>query len=613
MLFKSVKVLVFICISSFLIHAQNKYQFAIDLINVQNDQIKVTLKTPKIETRKALYMLPSVVPGTYSKYDFGRYVENFKAFDKNGKELPVKRDGDNLFYIKKAKNLDKIEYYVNDTWDAPNNKPFVFQPGGSNIESGKNYALNSHCLFGYFDGLKTRPFEITINKPAEMYGSSPLKKKQVNTTQDILYADSYMRLADSPFMYCKPDTANFKVGNMAVQISAYSPNGLVDAAWLANLIKPMGEALGKFFGGKLPVDNYNFIFYFAGSNQMVNQDPGTMSGFGALEHSYSSFYYLPEMQGDHLTGMVNEVCAHEFMHILTPLNLHSYEIGDFDFRNPKMSKHLWMYEGTTEYFAQLVLVRGGITTPEDFMKNMREKMLLAEKFDPISFTKMSAAILDKNLQDDYLNVYQKGALIGFGLDVLIMQKSKGKKGWREVMLQLAKKYGPKKPFEDDKLIDEIVKMTYPEVRTYFEKYVIGNQPIDFSGILPAIGWEYLAEAEVEKAGYGDFSIGFGEGKLMFVNVGENPLGIQEKDALKKINGQELSFENAMVLLQSLFISAEMKQLSITVERNGQDVELSGNPTVTRVKEKNIVRPMANPTAEQKKLADSFFQGINIEK
>jgi predicted metalloprotease with PDZ domain len=48
-----------------------------------------------------------------------------------------------------------------------------------------------------------------------------------------------------------------------------------------------------------------------------------------------------------------DVVSHEFFHIVTPLSIHSKEIQDFDYNDPKMSEHLWMYEGVTEYFANL--------------------------------------------------------------------------------------------------------------------------------------------------------------------------------------------------------------------------------------------------------------------
>jgi predicted metalloprotease with PDZ domain len=114
----------------------------------------------------------------------------------------------------------------------------------------------------------------------------------------------------------------------------------------------MSAALEKFFNG-LPVLSYQFLYYFE-DPEKGPKGKGD-GGYGALEHSYSSLYFLPETALEpNLHSMVNEVSSHEFLHILTPLNLHSEEIENFDFVNPKMSQHLWLYEGVTEYFAHLV-------------------------------------------------------------------------------------------------------------------------------------------------------------------------------------------------------------------------------------------------------------------
>jgi predicted metalloprotease with PDZ domain len=60
-----------------------------------------------------------------------------------------------------------------------------------------------------------------------------------------------------------------------------------------------------------------------------------------------------------------DVVSHEFFHIVTPLSIHSKEIQDF-YNDPKMSEHLWMYEGVTEYFANLFQINQGLITEEDF-------------------------------------------------------------------------------------------------------------------------------------------------------------------------------------------------------------------------------------------------------
>jgi predicted metalloprotease with PDZ domain len=69
----------------------------------------------------------------------------------------------------------------------------------------------------------------------------------------------------------------------------------------------------------------------------------------ALEHSYSSVYYSPQARADKVSDEITGLSCHEFFHIVTPLNIHSEEISNFNFDTPKMSKHLWLYEGLTEY------------------------------------------------------------------------------------------------------------------------------------------------------------------------------------------------------------------------------------------------------------------------
>ncbi|MBK6507419.1 MAG: hypothetical protein IPG02_17665 [Ignavibacteria bacterium] len=67
--------------------------------------------------------------------------------------------------------------------------------------------------------------------------------------------------------------------------------------------------------------------------------------FSSLEHNYSSFYYMPDVPAQAKPFMIKQMQstnAHEFYHVVTPLNLHAEEIGNFDHNNPVMTKHLWL-------------------------------------------------------------------------------------------------------------------------------------------------------------------------------------------------------------------------------------------------------------------------------
>ncbi len=134
--------------------------------------------------------------------------------------------------------------------------------------------------------------------------------------------------------------------------------------------------------------------------------------YGALEHGTSSVYYLPDYGTRTYTRMLNDVVIHEFMHIYTPLSLHSNLIGDFNYRNPKMSKHLWLYEGVTEYFSLLIQMQGNLVAPEKMLQDdIRLKIAQSFRYpDSIAFTEMSANVLEKPYTKLYDQVYERGAI-----------------------------------------------------------------------------------------------------------------------------------------------------------------------------------------------------------
>ena len=323
-------VLVWVTISWYAQNAKDfkGYRFTIDLVNVNNDKVKVELKTPAISKNSITYYLPKIVPGTYSVDDYGRYVEGFKAFDKNGDTLPVVKRDINSWTISNANKMVGLSYFVNDSYDDTLTKQVIFEPAGSDIEKDTVYAINNHCFLGYFEDMKNIPYEITIIHPAKMYGSTALIDLDKSDNTDKFITKSYNQIVDNPFLYDFPDTSTIKVGNSIVLISVYSPNKMVSAHFLANKLDTLLKAQTKYLGGKLPVEKYAFIVF-------LSDKPGLSGGEGALEHSYSSFYYFGERDSAQLYHQFVDAAAHEFFHILTPLSIHSEEIQNFDFNQPR--------------------------------------------------------------------------------------------------------------------------------------------------------------------------------------------------------------------------------------------------------------------------------------
>src|SRR5690606_25776361 len=171
-----------------------------------------------------------------------------------------------------------------------------------------------------------------------------------------------------------------------------------------------------------------------------------------------------------------------------PLSIHSEQIADYDFMNPQMSAHLWLYEGCTEYAAHHVQVKEGLMPMKEFLTVMRNKIISASGYDTgIAFTELSKKALAEH-QSQYGNVYLKGALIGMALDLKLRKLSDGAYGIQELMSDLSKAYGSDKPFVDSELFAEIGRVSgYPETTEFLVRYVGNPEPLPFEELLGYAG------------------------------------------------------------------------------------------------------------------------------
>jgi len=608
---------------------QNKgtnYQYTVDLTKVVDDKVYVELSTPAVSTPEITFYLPKIIPGTYSIADYGRFINDLQAFDKKGNKLVVERLNDNAWKIKNATKLKKIGYWVDDITDTELKEPAIYPMAATNIEDGKNFVINTSGFFGYLEGMKEVPFTLNIIRQKDFYGSTgliaqksgePVTKLSAEKTPsatekrvDIYTTENYDRLIDSPLMYNKADTAIIRVGNTEVLIGSYSPTGKITAREIANSVREVLLAQKEYLGGTLPVDKYAFIFYFT-------EKP--LYSYGALEHSYSSFYYMPEAPIAEMNQQLRDFAAHEFFHIVTPLTIHSEEIHNFDFNDPKMSKHLWLYEGVTEYFAGNVQVKYGLITPEQYLNILRQKMLTADQFlDEVPFTDISKFTLDK-YKDQYYNVYQKGALIGMCLDIKLRKLSNGKYGMQNLVADLSKKFGKNKAFQDETLFDEITKLTYPEIGEFLNRYVGGSEKLPLKEILDEVGVTFAPELSSMELSLGlennAISIAQLEGKAKLainkpevLNEQGKALGFVPGDILIKMNGEtipDLGPDLGAFITNQQSALKEGGTLSYTVIRTneaGEQKEVELKAPVAKVERKRKFVMTFDPTASPEKLA-----------
>lgn len=584
------------------IQNDSESQIFIDLNQRADKKVPVEIVPPLFSGDSAIYQMPRMVPGTYKIYDFGRYVSGFSATDAKGKELEVERLDQNRWYVKNGKDLYKIKYWAEASEGHPD-KPSIFGPAAS-VNDSARVLLNMFGYVGYMKGLKENPVRLTVSKPNWMYGSTTLDRVSFNDSSDIFSAQDYFHLHDNPILYAKADTATRTVAGMEIIVGVSSLSGSISAADIMEDIAPIFEATYTYLGDTLPAKKYAVLLH-------TTPPGGVNNGFGALEHHTSTVVVFPDVPLEYLGSGIRDVVAHEFFHIVTPLNIHSEYISDFDFMKPEMSKHLWLYEGITEYNSVISQKKGGITTEDQFFKEIMNKMGAADQYNKdIPFTMVSKHALDV-FENQYLNVYQKGALIGAALDLKLRSLSNGNYGLRNLLIDLGKKYGQDRAFVDDDLFNVITEMTYPEMKEFFARHIESAEPLPWEELMDLVGVTYIREREIMVLNIGNIRLNLDDetGNLVVQAIDPNSdfvgyLDLRRGDQLLELNGEKITADNINELFTNLKENFEDgDKVKLKVLREDEDGELDSKKLSARLKkspkiQKNVLLFQENPSAEQ---------------
>jgi predicted metalloprotease with PDZ domain len=278
-----------------------------------------------------------------------------------------------------------------------------------------------------------------------------------------------------------------------------------------------------------------------------------------------------------------------------------------------------MYEGLTEYAAGHMQAKYGLIDTPKYLDMLRQKITTMKGMkDALPFTEMSANVLDK-YKNQYMNVYNKGALIGMCLDIKLRQLSGGKYGTQNLMQDLSKTYGKEQSFKDDELFDKISSLTFPEIRQFFATYVEGKDPLPLTDILQSVGIDYLPDATVKQASLGGISIGFNQktNRLKVMSIDKvndfgKQMGYKADDELVSVNGEAMEMMKIQTIMGEFGNKTKEGEI-VTVEvvrKNAEgkeeNVKLSAPAILVEVKQKNVLKLVENPTAEQLKLRKAWL-------
>ena len=359
----------------------------------------------------------------------------------------------------------------------------------------------------------------------------------------------------------------------------------------ADVAKIVEQAYRIF--GELPYSDYTFIVNLRGS--------------GGLEHlnstalQYDRFGFKPEAKYKNFLGLA----AHEYFHAFNVKRIRPDALGPFDYENENYTKMLWVAEGGTEYYSNLLLRRAGLITAKEYLDGKAESieklMTQPGRFETsVEEASFDAWIKyyrpDENAVNNQISYYDKGEIVNMMLDLTIRGLSKGSKSLDDVMRSLyndfykkGRNYGP----ADFQKICET--MAGRSLDDFFTKYVRGEADFDFDPIVSYIGLHLnAAEANRGKAYIGADLVEAGE-RLNVKNVrADTPAyeqGLNAGDQVVAIDGYRATLARMQAQYMVLMTQAEgTSTVTETIFENrfmhvgelirmGADIHISGNQAV----------------------------------
>ncbi len=563
-------------IIAFNLEAQEKYVLNVNYSDTLKRELQIDLQTPKINESSIHYFLPSSSSSDYVTSGFENNIFEVQILDTENKPVEFKYHSPNIIKITEAEKLHRIKYKVR-TRPKTNRRKTFFKPGGIVIED-EIQLLNFNALVGYLDGHAFYPYEIKLDGFNNKAIQSSLKFEQDSLSDQVsTNAPNYSTLFESPVLFGSTDTTSLSYLGCKFNIAFVSKNKRYSAItmrqWLAPVIKSVGDFLGSF-----PVSEYQFIIYldnFKPKNKIEYEQ------FGGLHHTTSSLYILPSIDSKtKLKELLQRLSMHELLHLLSPLVLYGEDLAPPGIFSSKNSKHLWLYEGVTEYFALLLLNRNQLIKREDFFDEFSKKIFFTEQFPKVSLTDMSENLEDNNYNFQFKNFYNKAALLAFILDIELRDATKGEKGLEDIIKSMAKNMDPQKGFDEDGFFDWFSQTAKIDFSDFFKNYIVNGKSIQYGYHFTKVAYDFYGSVNVPVYEFGGYGLGFNEKDNFYYlkNVqANNPFKFKSNDVILAIDNVEVKRNDYRYIIRKIMYPEKHEKVKIKVKRSDQTLELEATP------------------------------------
>ncbi|WP_419686089.1 M61 family metallopeptidase [Burkholderia theae] len=407
-------------------------------------EVSVTVADPDPEGQR--FSLPVWIPGSYLVREFARNIVTLGAFNDAGRKVRIAKTDKHTWQAAPVNGALTLRYDVY-AWDLSVRSAYLDESGGF---------FNATAVFLSVAGREDAPCEVDIAKPAgaafrtwRVGTALPEARGTKRYGFGAYRASNYDELSDHPVTIGEFALATFDAHGVPHDIVVAGRVTQLDLERLRTDLKRVCEAQIALFepkSKKAPMDRYVFMTL------------AVSDGYGGLEHRASTALICnrtdlpvkgrPETTEGYRTYL--GLCSHEYFHTWNVKRIKPAAFVPYDLTRENYTSLLWLFEGFTSYYDDLMLVRSGLMSQDEYFAALgrtvggvlrgtgRLKQSVAESsFDAwIKYYRQ-----DENATNAIVSYYTKGSLVALAFDLAIRAQTHNRKSLDDVMRLLWQRYG----------------------------------------------------------------------------------------------------------------------------------------------------------------------------
>ena len=529
--------------------------YSVHMSKPQNHYFEVEMSISQINQKSLIVKLPVWAPGSYLVREFSKNINLVRAFNEQGKELEITKYAKNAWQIKTTgiKSL-KVRYEVYS---------FELSVRTSFLDLTHGY-ISGPGIFMYVDNFKDTKGILKIF-PFEKF-------KKINTALPIapleLQGDAYQafefenydQLVDCPIEIGNQVVFEFNAAGVKHTVAMYGEANYNIPLLKVDMAKIIESETAVF--GFNPNKNYLFI---------IHNVPG---GDGGLEHVNSTTLSVNRWTyaGADYLDFLNLV-AHEYFHLWNVKRIRPIELGPFNYDQEVYTSLLWVMEGFTSYYDELMMLRTGYYSQAEYLTKLQSLINYAEgsvgsRVQPVAHASFDAWIKsyrpNENSANTTMSYYSRGAVIAAAIDAMIINKYNGTKCLDHFMQHLYKTYYEKlnRGFTVAEFKNELAIFTGQDMNDFFKKYIDGTEIIPFADYFSKVGVTVKQNA-LTRASFGA-SVQNSGGKVIIKSIRSNSAaedaGLSVDDEVIGCNGYRVDQAMLEGIMNGLEVNEEVELL-----------------------------------------------------